>query len=894
MFFDELPPDTGLAFVVIQHLSPNFKSLMDQLLARHTKMRITRVEDEAPLQPNCVYLISPKKDLFIRKDRLIALDADASRQLRLPIDRFFVSLADTFQDKAIGIILSGTGSDGTKGATAIKDAGGYMIAQSPETAKFDGMPQSIIRQGIPDRILSPNEIPAAILDYVNHPENARTIRNLEQDHVVLTEVLDLLRTVEGVDFSSYRLSTITRRIERRLRINQVASPSAYLSLLKRSPDELRDLHNELLIGVTRFFRDTESFSELENSVIPKLVEDSNGATIRVWVAGCSTGEEAYSIGILFREYFEKVGNYCDVKIFATDLDRESINVGAKGLYPENIATDIGEDRLHKYFTKKESEYEVVSKIRRMIIFSHHNVIKDPPFTKVDLVSCRNLLIYFQPDLQLKAISLFHFGLKPNGYLFLGKSEALGTLASEFSAVSAKYKIFRKLRDIKLALATDISMSSNQQAPLRPMPVMPHREPTAALKDSRVTAIYEKLLDEFVPPCLLVDDDLQLLHVFGTAGGILNVPMGKTSFDVRKMLPKELGLALTVALGRCGQSDNEVVLEDVSVDELATRKFRVRVRQVHQAAIVHLRTYLVFFEEYVKTVGDQVEQVIEVFDVSRQSEERIGTLENELQSTKETLQATIEELETTNEELQSTNEELMSSNEELQSANEELHSVNEELYTVNSEYQKKISELTEANSDIDFLLRATRIGILFLDNKLRIRRYNPGMRILLNLMPHDVGRPVTELKLTFGQDAIFELIKSASESKTETSEEIEFNGSIYMIRALPCHRKSGELSTEGLAESADYTGVILSILDITSIKAGEELRRIGLDLSNFIRSDLAETMSKVGSYMRDQAEDGSNATNSTKVGEFVEKSLRELQGRFEALKESSRELKGPKS
>ena len=834
-FFQAFPTNSGLSFVVIQHLSPDFKSLMVELLARHTDMNIYRVDETVTIKPNCIYLIPPKKNLSIKGSKLIPSDQDPSLNIRLPIDSFFTSLAKQYESNAIAVILSGTGSDGTRGAASIKEREGFVLAQDPATCKFDGMPKSVIKQGIPDKMGSPEQLVDIILKYTRYSYGGFEYIDLEKESDKFRVVTSLLQTIEGLDFASYRPATIARRIERRVKINHLKSLDEYIHLLRSDVKELRFLHGELLIGVTRFFRNTEAFEHLKKVIIPRIIEEArDDNVIRVWTPGCSTGQEPYSVAMCFLEYFSENKIIKDLKIFATDVDREALEIASAGKYPDSVMEEIGEERMMQFFVKGDSYCEVKSKLRRVIIFSHHNTVKDPPFTNMHLISCRNLLIYFQTNLQARAISLFHFGLKNNGILFLGKSEALGELAPEFNTLQPTLKFFQKLRDVKLAMVSEINMAARQYSGARNVqPLKQQFYQDTRRKEPGLSPIYEKLLRQYVPPGILMDENYQLLHTFGDASQYLDVPKGKSTFNILKMLDQDISVALSTAVGRAIKTEQEVHFKEISRSTSGGNKFNIKVRPFPVAYPNQLRKFMVLFEE-IKSGNseDQNDAVdIQVYNAQIHVREQVTNLEEQLLSTRESLQATIEELETTNEELQSTNEELMSSNEELQSSNEELQSVNEELYTVNTEHQSKIDELTQANNDIDFLLKSSNIGTMFLDEDLRIRRYNQDIQSIVNVMPHDVGRPITDITFNFAHDRVVAQILKVARAGKAYSFEIVHRGVAYLVKSMPYRMKKTLDAHKG--DSYDNkNGVVLSFMDVSSLNEAKELKRLTEDAEEF--------------------------------------------------------------
>lgn len=735
-FFACMPKNTGLSFVVIQHLSPDYKSLMVELLSKTTEMQVLRIEDGMPLKPDCVYLIPPKKNVTIFHQKLLLTDQDHNhnRGLNLPIDLFFRSLAEDLGERAVGIVLSGTGSDGTRGIRAIKENGGLVMAQEPTSAKFDGMPGSVIATGLADYILPPDKMPAELIKFVQHPFLARATQvgeSLGMQEDALTKINALLRKSTGVDFALYKPTTVVRRIERRMGIAQLQTMSDYVVYLHQSPSEITALYKDLLIGVTKFFRDTEAFEAIEKRFVPEIFDRKQvDPVIRVWVAGCATGEEAYSLAILFREEMLRRDKHYDVKLFATDIDRSAIEVASGGLYPASIAAEISEERLRRFFVDKGGSYQVAREIREMVVFAPHNLLKDPPFTKIELISCRNMLIYLQPILQQRVLSLFCFSLVEGGTLFLGGSETTGDLTSMFDTLDSKWKIFRRRNGIAPPLETSISLAPSRERLLRShfMPASENRRPPDEILINEVS---NRLINRYAPACLLVDEGGELLHSFGRMPDYLRLPGGRASLNVIKMLPKELSLALSTAMHRCIKERLDVAYNNIRVNENdQIRITNLRVEPLPAGSSQQMRM-LVYIEQVASApTVPSTDTEVRNYDPQTDQSQRINDLEHELQMTRENLQATVEELET--------------SNEELQATNEELQSVNEELYTVNAEYQSKIGELTELNNDIENLLASSNVGTIFLDPDLRIRKFTSAITRELNLLPHDVGRPIEDL------------------------------------------------------------------------------------------------------------------------------------------------------
>jgi len=754
-----LPADTGACFVIVQHLSPDFKSMMLELLSKHTTMDIQNVEKDVLAQANTIYLLPPKKNIIVAQGKLSVSDKVPDSGLSLPIDMFFRSLAEDQQERAIGIILSGTGSDGSRGSKTLKEAGALVVAQEPDSAKFDGMPNSAINTGIIDLILRPEAMGVQLAKYIQHPlitgKSDNVSGDMDSNQDVMGEIFNILRIKSDIDFEKYKRATIIRRIERRMTIKQVTSLQDYLTLLFKDSYEVKLLSKELLIGVTRFFRDDDAFKIIVEDVIPKIVSESKENTlIRVWVAACSSGEEAYSIAILLTDEIEKQGLKRDLKIFATDVNSQAVSEASAGMYGNDIENDIESGLLSKYFLKRpDGGYQVTQKVRHSVVFATHNMITDPPFSNIDLVTCRNVLIYFQQSAQKRVLTSFNFALKNEGYLFLGSSENLGDLASHFRTISERQKIYLKISDARLSM----DKSSDRPTAKKIAPSIP--SVSSLMKNYRsngsmgsaIGFANEVLITEYVPPCILLNDDYEALHVYGdTNPFVKRLPPGRISTNIGDLVNDDISIAVSSALQRAKNNKEEVYYTDMqthSGDTVVGLNLRVKYIKEHDLAATPGYFWVVF--EKNESIAKRSSAV--KFDVGQQAKQRIQDLELELKVSKEHLQVTVEELETTNEELQSANEELMSANEELQSTNEELQSVNEELYTVNTEYQEKITEISQANGDLDEVLRVAEIGIIFLDENLLIRRYTHAVTTYVNLLETDINRPLHHISKNIDYD-----------------------------------------------------------------------------------------------------------------------------------------------
>ncbi len=812
-FVDNLPADSNMAYVIIQHLSSEYKSFMGDILSKRTSLKVFTGTDGMKVEPNCIYLIPSKKNMTILNRKLFLSENPKENPLNFPIDIFFESLAEDVGEKAIGVILSGTGSDGSRGVRAIKEHNGMVIVQEEKSAKFDGMPKNAILTGAADYVSIPGEIPEKLLNYIKHPVIANKkegIGLLFSNDETLNRILLLLRDYHDLDFSFYKKSTIIRRLEKRLSINQIESLDEYLLYLRSSPKELSILFNDLLIGVTKFFRDIDGFQLLE-TVIPDIVKNkAEDESIRVWTAACSTGEEAYSLAILLHEYLQKNNLNHEVKIFATDINKKSIDLASAGIYNKSIVADIAPEFLDKYFILKDEQYLINPVIREKVIFASHNIIKNPPFNKIDLLSCRNLLIYLQPVLQKKVLSYFHFSLNTGGYLFLGNSESIGDMQQYFETVNEKWKIYKTKDKAKKVLTPNISLKGLRQ---RIKPDLKEYGKKSVQQATLKEGINKFLIEQFVPLTVAVDNQFNIIHYKGDLNKYLHLPSDELSFNILKMSTKEVTLTFSIGINKALKKNEKIVYKGVTIKH----RNQIETKDGNKAISLDLiftpyfdkpskaQYVLIHFIENAQTtdLGNKFESQ----QITDQADERIGHLEEELRFTKESLQATIEELETSNEELQATNEELISSNEELQSTNEELQSVNEELYTVNSEYQVKINELTVLNSDMDNLLRDTDIGTLFLDNNLAIRKFTPNITRLFNVMDVDIGRPISHITYNTDYDRIKQDIDDVINHLVAKEIQIkDHNNNWFLMKILPYRRSDNTID-----------GVIITIIDITEYK-----------------------------------------------------------------------------
>jgi two-component system CheB/CheR fusion protein len=837
-FFTALPADTdsGASFVLVQHLAPDHKSILSELVKRYTTMQVFEVEDGMTVQPGCTYIIPPNRDIALLGGTLQLLEPSARRGLRLPIDFFFRSLAQDQRERAICIVLSGTGSDGTLGLRAVKGEGGMVMAQNPESTEYDGMPRSAIATGLVDYILPPAEMPAQIISYLLHPfgkpfrlSSAKAVRTED----FFKKIFILLRAHTGHDFSQYKQNTITRRVERRMAVHQMDRLDRYLRYLQHTPAEVESLFRDLLIGVTNFFRDPEAFKTLEDAAIPRLFASKPpGAVLRVWVPGCSTGEEAYSIGILLQERMELLKLAFKAQVFATDVDSRAIDQARHGTYPASIAADITPERLTRFFEPELSDgggYRIKKAIRDLLVFSQHDVIKDPPLSKMDLISCRNLMIYMNAALQKKLIPLFHYALNPEGLLFLGTSETVGD-PDLFATVDRQAKIYQRKEGMPDAPASGVGK-------LLP----PVRRALAARRVSRLTPGEGKaplrelteraLLDQYAPVGALVDEHGDILYLHGRTGRYLEPAPGEAGNNILKMAREGLRYELTATLHSSVIHNEPVRLTGLRVrtnGDFSTVDLTVAPVVAGVDPTAEPKLFLVILEE-VPAIHDEPpvdDSATDEGDRASHGESdrdpHIAALKRELRAKEEYLETTNEELETTNEELKSANEELQSVNEEMQSTNEELEtskeemqSINEELATVNAELQQKVVDLSRANNDMNNLLAGTGVGTIFVDTQFRVQRFTPAVTQVINLILTDVGRPLGHIVSNLvGYDRLVEDLQQVLESLVPKEVEVQTKaGSWFSLRIRPYR------TLENVIE-----GAVITSFDITELRRGREAQR----------------------------------------------------------------------
>ncbi|MBI3650232.1 MAG: PAS domain S-box protein [Acidobacteria bacterium] len=815
--FERMPADANMAFVVILHLSPEHESNLAAMLQRKTAMPVIQVQEQIAVQPNHVYVIPPIQHLAMEDGHIRLIEPEQQRGRRVPVDLFFRSLAEAYTTHAVGIVLSGTGTDGTIGLRRIKERGGVSIAQDPQEAEYDGMPRSVINAGLVDFVLSATDIPRKLVTLrqtterlPNWPEGDQLPD--EADAEAVRGVLAFLRARTNHDFSNYKRSTILRRIARRLQVNNIEEISHYLQFLRDHPSEAPELLKDLLISVTNFFRDAESFALLKEEITPRLFEGKElGDQVRVWVTGCATGEEAYSFAIMLLEYAETLEQPPSVQIFATDIDDEGIAHARDGVFPESIEADVSPERLRRFFHKEGHHYRVKKEVREAVLFAPHNVLRDPPFSKLDLVSCRNLLIYLNRETQERVLEIFHFALRPNGFLFLGASESAESLPDLYTSVDKKHRVYlRRPMIAPSPFLPEMPMSGRWEVRLPNVL-------TVEKKSVTYSELHHSLLEHFAPPSVLINKDYEIVHLSENAGRYLRFAGGEPSRNLLKVVHPDLRLDLRAALFAALQGKLESEVRNVRLKlDGENHLINILVRRIERPEAV--RSFLLVIFEDASTITTS-ESAVEVPTQNESSEIEmvVRQLDDQLQRTKEQLRSTIEQYETSteelkasNEELQAINEELRSTTEELETSKEELQSVNEELTTVNHELKEKVDEISRFNSDLTNLMASTDIGTIFLDRGLYLKRYTPRVQDLFNVIASDLDRPFIHLTHKLDYNDLAEDAEKVLQTLMRVEREVRSqDGRWYLARLLPYRTMEDRID-----------GVVLTFVDITERKNSE--------------------------------------------------------------------------
>ncbi len=850
----------GAAYIVVQHLDPKGESHLVELLARHTPLKVRPARDGLMIEPDHVYVCIPNRDLIVKGRRLQLLDTEVERNQRKPIDRLFDSLASEYGDRAIAIVLSGAATDGSRGIAAIKSAGGMVIVQDPETAEFDGMPRSAVGTGLADLVLPVAEMPEVLKRLAARPGEAgmavdgrgQEMGELdgeesdggasESERAILKSILGVLHDRFDYDFADYKRPTLLRRTQRRMSLRNVDAFEAYAKLVRDDEKEAAALYRDLMINVSSFFRDPKGWEELEQQVIEPLVaRHESGDEIRVWSAGCATGEEAYTIGMLLLEKIELSNKRIKAQIFATDVS-DSLEVARAGAYPKTIEAQLSQERLEKFFTRREATYEVRKHLRDLIVFARHNVISDPPFSRMDLIICRNLLIYIEPDTQRKILGMFNFALRDGGTLFLGSAETIGMQGDLFEPISAPWRIFRSRRVVHGGRFEFPRFSVTDQR--RGAPGQSKSQRPA--RDEYLTMAHRALLDRYAPPSVVIDADHQVLVYHGDTSQYLAQPGGEPTRDLLALVAPGIRPPLRHAINEVNREARSTLTTSAYIkDGEIRRQVTLSVSSIGQPR-EESPLLLVCFEEPAEPVEAVARASVES-DRHEQSGQTVDQLEEELHLTRQDLRDVseqydrlIEEYSTSNEEMLSINEELQSANEELETSKEELQSLNEELNTLNNELRSKVETVEQTNNDLSNLLASTEIATIFLDMHCRIRWFSPAITQVMRLISSDVGRQVSDLSSTVTgselQGAAEQVLKSLTPVETEVQSEA---GRIYIRRVLPYRTSDNRID-----------GIVTTFVDITEHKRSEQQReRLMHELSHRIKNTLAMVQAMVQGLSR---------------------------------------------
>ena len=830
-FFKNMPAKSGMAFVVIQHLDPNHIGIMPELIQRTTQMKVLQASEKLKVKPNNVYVIPPAKSLTILNGKLYLFTPTEPRGFRLPIDIFFRSLAVDQQDFSVGIILSGMGSDGALGVKAIKENNGIVLVQDPASSKFDGMPLSSSSAVIADFIAPVEELPAKLIDILKYVPLNRPEPTIEaKNYSSLDKIIILLREQEGHDFSFYKKNTLFRRIERRKGIHQIDRISNYVRFLQENPKEVETLFKELLIGVTNFFRDAELWENIKTTILPELIKEApSGTILRSWVTGCSTGEEAYSLAIIFKEamHLVKHSKKISLQIFATDLDNDAIEIARKGIFTENITNDVSPERITKFFTPVPGGYQVNPFIREMVVFASQNLIKDPPFTKIDILTCRNVMIYMESELQKKLIALFHYSLNPDGYLILGSAESIGDEKNAFNEVDSKLKIYKRS-----ILSTSIDLVDFPSSFYKTKKTESEIKRQYKRADSIQSTAEQILLDRFAPSSVLTNKNGDILYITGSIGKFIEPVAGKANWNINVMAREGLKEIIPSLFRNTLRSFEPITAQNVRIGiNGGTQLVNITMQCIESPEILKGMVIIVFSE-----LNTFIERKISETD-SKSDKKRASQRERELeadlqdsfeniQSLREEMQTSQEELKTTNEELQSTNEELQSTNEELTTSKEEMQSLNEELQTVNTELQSKVQDSLRTSDDMKNLLNSTEIATLFIDKDLNVKRFTDQITTIFKFRIADIGRPftdlVTDLRYPEIKDHAIQVLKTLSSIETAIS---TMDNRWYSVRIMPYRTNDDRID-----------GLVMTFSDITIAKNLElELKEANDALRNINKS-----------------------------------------------------------
>jgi two-component system CheB/CheR fusion protein len=821
-FFMHLPLRTEMAFVVIQHLSPDKPSMMEKLLSKTTALPVETIKENLKIRPNHIYVLPPGYYVTIKDCILHLTKIPADDHYHRPINLFLKSLAEDLKENAISVIFSGTGSDGTEGIRKIKEYGGKVFVQQPESSQFSDMPENAIKTGLVDHVDTPADIAMNLMKLsaqVSDTDSDELVILSEEEEKIFRLIIELIRFRTEKNFFNYKENTIIRRLKKRMEELKIPSLKEYFDYLEMDNNEVQIISRQMFISVTGFFRDPEAFEVLKNKVIPEIFNNSeSGNDIRIWTVGCSTGEEAYSIAILFREYMQEHRINRHIKIFATDIDQEILSVANKGLFEEEKLSEIKPDLKERYFVPRFNKYQIIDQVRKMIVFSLHDIMQDPPFLNIDLLSCRNLLIYFKTFPQKKILASLNFSLKNKGFLFLGKSESLADNIESYQTINSHWKIFQNKSKDDRKFIRELFMSPPPRHSAYRHTTLNSGESTNvySLTDSHKKTFNEKMLDFYMPPGVLVDANYKISEIFQQVNPYIRFKPGKLSFNLIKLAHPELSGVLASLVKKVFTEKRLVNYDNILFEEEGQNhiiSIEGRYLELEENSQVFA---VITFHKKESYKAIDIDKAIETSDSELkdkliQYNDIIKSLKNRLNLTEETLQNTVDNLEITNEELQTTNEELISSNEELQSTNEELQSLNEELYTVNNEHQRKINELSDLNTDINNLLNnANDLGIILLDKDLHIKRFTPFTSRLINIKKSDLKRSFMDLSLNIDYpDMMQDLLKCLDEGNVINTEKQDEKGTWYSIRINPFKQEQNEIE-----------GVVIIIVDISANKKVE--------------------------------------------------------------------------
>ena len=813
LFLGNVIENSGMAYVVIQHLDPTQKGMLPELLQRVSKIKVFQVKDKMVVKPNCIYVIPPNKSMSILKGTLYLMEPLEIRGLRLPIDFFMRSLADDRRELSVGVILSGMGSDGSIGLGAIKEKKGIVLVQEPSTAKFDSMPRNAIDSVLADIVAPAEDLPSKLVSFLKYHPLVQSKPEVDiKDISAIEKIIHLLHSYTGNDLSFYKKSTIYRRIERRMGVHKIDKIALYVNFLQENPKEVEILFKEIMIGVTNFFRDPLVWENIGNVHLTELISKlPGGSGLRAWVPACSTGEEAYTIAITFKETLEKIKPHkrISLQIFATDIDNDAIEIARKGIFPVNIMKDVSNERLIRFFTKTDDGYRINNEIREMVVFAQHNLIMHPPFTKIDIISCRNLLIYLEPELQKKILSLFNFSLNHNGFLILGSSETVGTLNHSYSTLDSKFKIYKRsinALDRDLINFPSSYSKSNTNIEIQADTITPTNIQTLA---------DQLLLSHYSPASVLVNDKGDIIYINGRTGKYLEPAAGKANMNIFAMLRDGLRNEFTFAFHQAIRKQGSTIIHNAKVNTYGTTQtLNINIHWVEKPEPLY-GTVMIIFNDVPTIPGFKLKTKT---DKIPSSNNRETELEKELQNTREEMQNSVEEMQASQEELKSANEELQSANEELQSTNEELtsskeemQSLNEELQTVNIELLSKVDDFSRVDNDMKNLLNSTDIATLFLDKELNIRRYTIQATKIFKLIKSDIGRPftdqMTDIIYPGMADDALEVLRTLIFIEKQIPSK---DGRWFSVRIMPYRTYDDRID-----------GLVITFINITELKRVEE-------------------------------------------------------------------------